>query len=224
MAGSAHQSLDDLGLAHFVEHLVFNFRKENPFINKIYEEIQQSGGHINAETGVGSTVFTADIPIIKLSSCLELVSFCFLNPGFSERAINNERQIILNELDNQDDFWFKVYRKILGKHALTYSGIGTTKTLQRINKEKIKSFFKKNYVLNKMVLICVGGINHEKLIQQVKSKWKNLPVNEERKIYHGYPELKKKYTKVSEWIFGSSETIYGNGLWNTPERKQCFIK
>lgn len=214
MVGSAHQNLDDLGLAHFVEHLVFNFRKENASINKIYEEIQQSGGCVNAETGVSSTVFTADAPIIKLSKCLELISCCFLNPDFSERAINNERKIILNELDNQDDFWFKIYRKILGKHALTCSGIGTPQTLQKINKEKIKSFFVKNYVLNKMILICAGGISSEDLIQQIMPMWKNLPVNEERKIYHTCLEPKKKYIRVSEWRAESS-VIYGYRICGT---------
>jgi predicted Zn-dependent peptidase len=126
MVGSAHQNLKNLGLAHFVEHLVFNFGNENNSVKQLFDEIEQSGGYLNATTGLSSTLFTADISCNKLEKCLELIENCFLCPDFSDKTINNERSVILNELQNEpNEFWYRIYRKVLGNHALAYSGIGT---------------------------------------------------------------------------------------------------
>ncbi|MFA5260759.1 MAG: pitrilysin family protein [Candidatus Omnitrophota bacterium] len=207
--GSAHQKLSELGLAHFVEHLVFGFEDERTGAKQLVAEIEQSGGYINAITGLDSTVFVAEVPADKLGHCLELIDSCVSQPDFSEETINKEKQIILNELANDDsDFWNNIFRKVLGPCALTYSGIGTPQTLKRISKDKIEKFYTRHYVLNKMTLIGVGDVELAALRDVAISKIKRLRSNDEPREHYSCPEGPRGYLKISEPRANNS-IIYG---------------
>lgn len=209
MTGSAHQDIKNLGLAHFVEHLVFNFTKENHSIRQLYREIEESGGYINAVTGLSSTLMTADIPKEKIDICLELIQECFSYPDFSDKIIKNERKVILNELQNDpNNFWFWIYRNIFGKYPFAYSSIGNFKTIKDINRKKIEDFFHKNYVANKMILICVGGIEFEDLKTKVELKLNRLQNNSEKIKTYYFPKVKNKLIKINSF-FAKRTFLYG---------------
>lgn len=220
MAGSAHQDIKDLGLAHFVEHLVFNFTKANNPAKQLYREIEESGGYINAVTGLSTTLVIADIPKEKIDACLELIQECFSHPDFSHKSIENERKIICNELQNSpDSFWFWVYRNIFGKYSFTYSGIGNLKTIKKINRQKIEGFFYNNYVANKMILICVGQIDFEDFRNKVESRFNRLQNNSEKIKTYNFPEVKNKLSKIYS-LFAKRTFLYGFkvcGYLNNPK-------
>jgi len=208
-AGSAYQDIKDLGLAHFVEHLVFNFTSESNSKKQLYEEIVEKGGYLNALTCLSHTIVTAEIPPQKIDVCLELIQKCFSSPDFSDKDIKNERKVILNELQNdQNDFWFWIYRNIFGKHPVTYNGIGNLRTIKKINREKIEKFFHNNYVANKIVLVCVGNTELEELKSRVETKLSGLRNNSGKIETYPFPEVKNKTVKINS-LFAKRTFFYG---------------
>lgn len=222
--GSGHQRLDELGLAHFVEHIVFDLDDERKGTKKLAAEIEQSGGYVNAVTELDSTVFVAEVPAHKLEKCLELIDVCISDPNFSEEAINKERQIILNELASDDgEFWYKISRRALGDCAINYSGIGTTDTIKRIRGEQIEAFFKNNYVLNKMTLICIGDIEFNVLQDLIIKKIVRLRNNNAPRENYRCPEGREGFVKIKESRVKNS-ILYGFRVPGyTKQSKEFYI-
>ncbi|MFH0791191.1 MAG: insulinase family protein, partial [Candidatus Omnitrophota bacterium] len=139
------------------------------------------------------------VPAHKLEECLELIDVCVSGPDLSEEAINKERQIILNELANDEgEFWHRISRRVLGDCAINCSGIGTPDTIKRIRREQIEAFFRNNYVLNKMTLVCVGDIEFNVLQDLITKKIVRLRNNNARRENYRCPEGKEGFIKIKE--------------------------
>ena len=98
MVGTAHEDKKEFGLAHFVEHLVFEIFNKEHDKNNLTEEIQRNGGKVQAYTSKEGTVFVADIPANQIDNCIELISKCILLTNFNNSGVllNSLREFIAN--------------------------------------------------------------------------------------------------------------------------------
>lgn len=203
--GAAHQPLEDLGLAHFVEHLAFNFNNEKNSAKRLSDEITQHGGSLNAVTFTESTVFTAEVSHQHLEQCFELLRKCLTEPDFSKESVETEKGVVLNELDNDDwGFWESVYQRILGKYPFTHTGLGTGKTIKKITLKKVENFFRDHYVTNQMALICVGNVTTDVIRQKIEQYLGGLPSNDLAAPSYPYRDLNNKPIHITDEGMGHS--------------------
>ncbi|HEX7295438.1 MAG TPA: insulinase family protein, partial [Pyrinomonadaceae bacterium] len=102
-AGSVLEDDDQLGLAHFVEHMAFNGTRNFPG-NAVGTFMQslgvRFGAHVNAHTSFDETVYELQIPTDNPAvidrSLLILEDFAH-NVTFDPREIDQERGVILEE-------------------------------------------------------------------------------------------------------------------------------
>src|SRR5512136_1123701 len=63
LAGSRHESGDDAGAAHFMEHITFKGTTAYPTTRALSEAIEGVGGSFNAATDRESTVYWVRVPL-----------------------------------------------------------------------------------------------------------------------------------------------------------------
>ena len=157
--GSMHEELDKMGVAHFMEHMMFKGTKKRT-TKEISFAIEKKGGIINAYTSEQLTNFWCKVPSQHLKTALEVLSDIILNPKLDQKEMDKERKVILEEIKMyKDSPRMYVFDKIL--HCL-YEGrignaiIGTEKTLNKIDKGVMRRIHAESYIPSNMILTVIG--------------------------------------------------------------------
>ena len=174
-AGSLHESEEQRGLAHFVEHMVFNGSRNFPNVEELIPQMQRLGiafgAHANAYTTYDETVYMLDLPSVE-DDVLDL-AFTVLR-DFADGAllepeeIEKERGVILSELRARDS----VARRISERRfkfmlpdflAAERRPIGLESVIVGAPREALLDFYESYYIPSRMTLIAVGDLPSEEM-------------------------------------------------------------
>ncbi len=156
-AGSGVEPESANGVAHFLEHMLFD-RETDPAIHGLIQRIEANGGYYNAFTTLDVTYAVVDTFAADLESALELVTRSLDAGPFTPEQIEIERQIVGRELsEKQDDALLLAVRgQLYGDQALARPEGGTPESIERISARQLRSFFQTHYRPPALVLIVLA--------------------------------------------------------------------
>ena len=99
--GSNANPENRLGLAHFLEHMLFLGTKKYPEAGSYQEYISNNGGSHNAYTAFENTNYYFDIKADQLEPALDRFSHFFIDPLFSEKYVDRERHAVNSEYQSK---------------------------------------------------------------------------------------------------------------------------
>ncbi|WP_113638548.1 M16 family metallopeptidase [Nubsella zeaxanthinifaciens] len=223
--GSLMENEDQLGLAHFTEHMAFNGTTDfpkNEIINYLQKAGVRFGADLNAYTGFNQTVY--QLPIPTDSAAVFKTGFKILanwagKVSMDGKEIDNERGVIIEE-DRQRG---KNAQQRMSKQLLPFLlgdsryakriPIGDVDLLKSFTHDKIRNFYKDWYRPNLQTVIAVGDfdVNEvEKLIIENFSSLKN-PANEKPRTYYSIPDNAQPLVKIAtdaEQPYNVAQVIY----------------
>ena len=178
-AGSLSEKDSQRGLAHFLEHMVFNGTETFPDATKLIPQMQRLGisfgAHANAYTSFDETVYMLDLPNVDKST-LELaynVMGDFAGGALLEEdEIKEEHGVISSEKTSSDSIqrrmMEKQFKQLMPKSRLAERfPIGTDETLAGLTREDFTDFYGHYYTPQKMTFIVVGDIDVEEVKQHI---------------------------------------------------------
>jgi zinc protease len=222
-AGSVLEDADQLGLAHFCEHMNFNGTKNFPKndLIKYFESIgMEFGPEINAYTNFDETVYMIKIPLDKeeyLQKGLQVLYDWAAQVTDSDEEIEKERGVVHEEwrggqgaekrMLNQ---WLPVFLKD-SKYAQRLP-IGDPKIIDNCKPEVLRRFRKDWYRPDLQAIIAVGDFDKTKIINLIKEKFSAIPVpvnprKKEISPIPRYPETLVKIVTDKEATY-SGATVY----------------
>ncbi|WCL51358.1 pitrilysin family protein [Leptospira sp. GIMC2001] len=180
--GSVHEEATEAGYFHFVEHMLFK-GTTNRTSKEIVEAVERVGGMINALTSREYTNYYISLIRDELPLAMDILSDMIFNPLFNEEDINLEMKVILEEIksyeDNPEDFLYDAYYLSVFDNAPIGRNIaGTKESVQTVNSERLKSFYKKHYTPENLILSISGNATLEEVESLVEEFF---PINETRK-------------------------------------------
>ncbi len=98
-AGTRDEAPDEQGMAHFIEHMLFkgtSNRKSWHILNRM----EHVGGELNAYTTKEETFVYSVFLSRDFQRATELMSDLIFHSQFPERAIERERDVILDEINS----------------------------------------------------------------------------------------------------------------------------
>lgn len=187
-AGSLNEAENQRGVAHFLEHMVFNGTKHFPDATKLIPQMQRLGiafgAHANAYTSFDETVYMLDLPNIEKTT-LNLgfaVMGDFADGALLENSeIDEERGVISSEKTSRDSVGLRMFEKqfsALFPHSLIPKRlpIGTDEVIAKAPRERFVDFYTRFYTPEKMTFIYVGDLDvatAEQRIQDIFGSIKN---------------------------------------------------
>ena len=84
--GGAYESVEEKGMAHFMEHLCFK-GTEKRTVKQIAEEVEKVGGDLNAFTHEEITAYHVKLPSDKLDVAMDVIFDVFFNASFPEEEV-----------------------------------------------------------------------------------------------------------------------------------------
>lgn len=162
-AGAADEEERTLGLAHYLEHMLFKGTATRP-VGSIHEEVEKNGGEINAATSDDWTYYHVTIASSEWSRALGIITDIAVNASFPEEEFDREREVIVEELVRRDDnpmalLWDHLGRAAYARHPYRFRVIGTETSLAAITRERMIAFYKEHYVPGKMAVVVVGDLD-----------------------------------------------------------------
>jgi zinc protease len=185
--GSAAEADDEQGLAHFIEHMVFNGSTHVPEgeMVKMLERLGLAfGADTNASTGYTKTQYQLDLPKAD-SSLIERALFLMRETAsevsFNPAAVDRERGVVLAEMRQRENFGYQSAR---AANALFYPDsylstrypIGKKAILENVAAAKIQALYRKWYRPDRARIVIVGPVDPvamERMIAEKFGNWKN---------------------------------------------------
>lgn len=228
-AGSILENDKQLGLAHFMEHMVFNGTKsfpKNELINYLQSIGVKFGQHLNAYTSFDETVYFLPLPSDdpkKLENGFQILEDWAFNANLEGKDIDDERNVVIEEyrtrLGAQNRMMKNYLPKLLYKSKYAERlPIGTKENLETFKHEDIRAFYKDWYRPNLMAVIVVGDIDINEMEQKIKKHfgpYKN-PVNEKPRTQFELPNHKETFISINtdKEQSNSSVQVYYKDLEN----------
>ncbi|MDU5491565.1 M16 family metallopeptidase [Clostridium perfringens] len=176
--GSLYEDEKELGMSHFVEHMLFKGTK-NRSNEQLNRELEFLGGDYNAYTDYISTVYSITCLDEEFEKGIELLSDMVLNSSFDEKEMKKEKGVVLSEIksdkdDIEDLSISRTHEYAFDKSALRNSIAGTEEHVKGFKRKQVYDFYKKYYTPDNCVIVTVSAFSHEqmqKIITDLFGNW-----------------------------------------------------
>jgi len=167
--GGINESMDEKGISHFIEHMLFKGTPKRPSNNAVASEIEKKGGELNGGTDDTVTFYHCKMPSQHLNIALDVLGDIIRNPLFDEGELEKERQVIFEEIkmchDNPMRHVFDGIQKSLYEEPFGYPKMGNEKTINSLDRGKIVKKFKRAYSPNNLILCVVGDVDFKEIVK-----------------------------------------------------------
>ncbi|HKA60857.1 MAG TPA: pitrilysin family protein [Methylomirabilota bacterium] len=161
--GSRYETPDELGYAHFQEHMLFKGtdRFGPGYIDRTIEGV---GGRSNAVTSFDYTTFYFVVPTEATTRGIELLADMAFRSTFAPDEVTREREVIFEEARiEQDNARTAIVRQLYGLvfagHAYGRPVLGTRETMSAATQERLRAFNRRWYVPDNMTLVVAGPVD-----------------------------------------------------------------
>ena len=186
-SGSIMENDNQLGLAHFVEHMCFNGTKhfkKSELIDFLEKAGVKFGAHLNAYTSFDETVYMLQLPSDKpelLDKGYLVLEDWASNVSMEDVEIEKERGVIIEEwrlgLGASERMRQKFMPVLLkGSRYADRSPIGKKEVIETFKPQVLKDFYKDWYRPDLMAVVVVGDMNIEDAEAKIKAHFEQIPV------------------------------------------------
>ena len=196
-AGSRNESIDNSGVAHFLEHMMFKGTKHRT-TSALFEELDIIGANYNAATTTQHTYYYIYGNIDDTKKILDIILDIYMNAIFDPNEIKKEKKVIIEEMRMRSDLpmmklYSAMHRKIFAGTSLSRDIIGNADTLMNITKKDLTDFRESLYKPENTIFVVTGNFNPNvmfKMIHENLNFLKNSPQSP-LTYYHERPIITK---------------------------------
>ncbi len=199
-AGSILEDEDQLGLAHFVEHMAFNGTKsfkKNDLIDYLQSIGIEFGADLNAHTSFDETVYKLEVPtddVQVFNTSLQILREWADGITFDATEIENERGVVAEELRARSGAGMRVFYKSIpvltnqSRYAKR-TPIGTLDVILNSQPEALTRFYNDWYRPELMALVIVGDVAIDETEKKIQKLFSNLkgPHQPRERTYYSIP-------------------------------------
>ena len=166
LAGSRLESAEQVGVAHFMEHITFKGTAGYPSTRAISEAIEGVGGSFNAATDRESTVYWVRVPRSEAARGVDVLGELIVRPKLDATEIEGERSVIIEEirsyLDDPAEYCQSLFQVALfGEGPLGREICGDEAGIRALPGTTIRDFWRAMYRPANTVVAIAGDLSHE---------------------------------------------------------------
>jgi len=189
--GSKDEQTNEKGIAHLLEHTVF--QGSALLAEKDIDIVAHKlSGMTNAHTGWDYTCYLFSLPKRHWFEALPMLADCMSNCKLSQDTLNAEFKAVIQELKMyRDDYNRTLFQEmvcsIFTDHPYHFPIGGFKQDIWDIQSEDLHKFYKKHYIPNNAVLVIVGDIDPQDALDRAEKAFAHIPKNpayKKQKFYH----------------------------------------
>ncbi|HSN90024.1 MAG TPA: pitrilysin family protein [Anaeromyxobacteraceae bacterium] len=161
--GSRHETAEQNGVSHLLEHLFFRGSRGWPDTLAMNEAVERAGGSLNGVTARDHGCYYTAIHPTGLETGLAVLGDLVRRPLL--RDLDLEREVILEEILDEVDVDGRdidpdnlAKRLAFGDHPLGFKIAGTRRTVRRLGLREVRAHHARFYVGENLVLAVAGPV------------------------------------------------------------------
>jgi len=179
--GSRDESVDELGIAHFWEHMAFKGTKKRKSFH-ILNRIDAVGGELNAYTTKEKICFHASVLVQHIEKAIDLLADITFNSTFPEKEIEKEKMVILEEmtmyLDSPEDAIQDEFDEVIfGKHPLGINVLGSKERVSAYRQSDFIRFVSERMSNDRIILSSVNNLPFAQMKKLAEKYLGQIPVH-----------------------------------------------
>jgi len=212
-AGSCWESPGNMGISHFIEHLVFKGTVRRN-ARQIAREIDGRGGNLNAFTSKEHTCFYAKVLDEHLPIAVDVLADMLQHSLFDPGEITKEKGVVIEEIkmyeDVPDDLVHDLFASALWSgHALGRPIVGTEPVVQGFTREEVLGYLTDHYVPEHVVVAAAGNLRHDQFVESVSGQFGDL--------------FSRPRSIVRDWPAAPAETEHSRALLRVKDTEQAHL-
>lgn len=213
LTGTRDEPESDVGISHFLEHLVFKGTKtRNAY--QLAKSLESLGGDLNAYTTREYTNYHCQVLKEDWKIGLEILSDLVCNMQLKQKDFELEKKVILQEIAMSDDsdeeiIYDYFYEEVYKGHPLGRQILGKSQTIQKMTQKKVVDYYKTYYQGKNLIVSVAGPVNHDEIVIAAQKLFKT------RKKFELKNVRKAPKWKVSRKVF-EKEMEQGHILMGLP--------
>lgn len=185
-SGSLYETEEQLGLAHFLEHMAFNGSDDFPD-GSLVPELQAKGAgfgsDINAHTGMNETVYKLRLPSLSeaaVDSAIMVLANWAGKLTLDSAAVEKERGIIMAEWLTRTGPATEVNTAFLnellnGSHYTDRRPIGDTAVIRNFKLDQLQDYYYNWYNPRLMAVAVTGDVDPDYVEQVIRERFSDIP-------------------------------------------------
>lgn len=175
--GSRHETPEQNGICHFIEHAVFK-GTERRSAHDIAVESDRLGGHFDAYTTHELTGFAVKVADTGLPQAFDLIADMLAHPRFDSNDLEREQKVILEEIkmveDTPDELLAELFNAAyFPEHALGRPIEGTADTVLTFNRDTTAAFHAQEFAATNLVVAAAGNVDHASVVELAERAFSN---------------------------------------------------
>lgn len=176
--GSRHETEEENGISHFIEHLLFK-GTERRTAQEIAKAIDSIGGQCDAFTSKEYTCFYSRVLDEHMGLAFDLLADIVLHPRFDPEHIEKERKVIFEEIkmveDSPDELVYDLFTETIWRdHPLGRPIQGTVASVTRLGPDLLGRFFRTSFHPGNVVVSAAGNLDHDRLAALVTETFSGM--------------------------------------------------
>lgn len=195
LAGANHEMDDEIGIAHLLEHLVFNGTEKFNNPGEVDDYIEAVGGKSNAYTGHEYVNYQVKLLEEDIERGFVYLSEIALYPLLRPEDIAKEISVIEQEINRMKDSPEYYVPRALPKllypnHRMKEIVTGDIEHINKINQEKIKKFRERTYVAENFALAVCTSKDKQTVIDLAEKYFGHMKSGKKQKT--SQPDISNK--------------------------------
>src|SRR6185503_6016674 len=162
--GSRHETPEQAGISHFIEHMVFKGTR-NRSAELIASQVDSIGGHMDAFTAKEYASFHLKVLDEHVPLAVDILADIVMNPLFDPLEMAKEKKVIFEEMsmveDTPDDLVMELFSEAFWPdHPLGRPILGTRRSVEGFSRSELLSFFRRVYRPGNIVVSAAGHLEH----------------------------------------------------------------
>ena len=173
--GSRHEGYGETGMAHLLEHLVFQGTPDHP---DIMEELTERGARPNGTTSFDRTNYFETFPATdeNLEWALDLESDRMVHSFISREDLESQMTVVRNEMESGENSPFGILMERTLSTAYIWhnygkSIVGARSDVEHVPIERLQAFYRKYYQPDNALLIVTGKFDEETALELIADKF-----------------------------------------------------
>lgn len=178
-AGSRDESAQEVGISHFLEHMVFKgTRRRSGF--ELSSAAERLGAEFNAYTAKDRTAYHISGLARHQGQFVELLGDMVCNSVFPAEELERERGVVLQEIRRGHDRPPARVRQLLDGVAFPAQPygrpvLGCEASVRRLGRSDLRDYHAARYVGSNVIVALAGGLDAAAAVEQVRLAFAGLP-------------------------------------------------
>jgi zinc protease len=178
-AGARDETAGELGLAHYLEHMLFKGTPSRP-AGFVEREVEGVGGRINAGTSWDYTFYHTVIPARHAAAGIEMLVDVGVNASLDANLLEAEKQVVLEEMRLNEDtprrfLVRELFSSAFDGHPYGRPVIGTSDVISGLTRDTLVSFYRRHYKPETFALVVVGAVEPADVLRVARATLGALP-------------------------------------------------